>query len=281
MFTWDSISDIIYIVMSEGLSYKLEKFEGPLDLLLHLIEKDKINIYDIPIVSITRQYLEYVNGMEEADLNTMSDFLVMAATLLDIKSRMLLPKEIDPETGEEVDPRADLVQRLIEHKKMKMMAGELSELEAEAQKHLFKNPTIPKEVAKYEAPVDLDSLLKDVDLARLQEIFDFVMKRKDDRVDPVRSQFGTIRKEKISLAAKVQDLVDFATSHKKFSFRELLEAQSTKLEVVVTFLGILELTKVGLLHLSQDDLHSDMNIEVADANAVTELDLSELEDFES
>ena len=88
-----------------AISFVLEKFEGPLDLLLHLIEKNKVDIYDIPIVEITRQYLDYVNGMEKEDLNIVSDFLVMAATLLDIKSRMLLPVEAD-EGGEEEDPRA-------------------------------------------------------------------------------------------------------------------------------------------------------------------------------
>ncbi len=99
------------------ISYKLEHFEGPLDLLLHLIEKNKINIYDIPIVEITEQYLDYVNHMEKEDLNVVSEFLVMAATLLDIKARMLLPAEVDEETGEEQDPSSDLVARLLEYKK--------------------------------------------------------------------------------------------------------------------------------------------------------------------
>ena len=267
--------------MGEVISYKLDTFEGPLDLLLHLIEKDKINIYDIPIASITEQYLEYMHHMEENDLNVMSDFLVMAATLLDIKAQMLLPKEVDPETGEEVDPRAELVQRLIEHRKMKMMAGELAELEQDALKRLYKSPTIPKEVARYEEPVDLDDLLKDVNLARLQEVFDYVMKRKDDRIDPVRSQFGTIKKEKISLEAKVESLISYAKEHKSFSFRNLLEAQPTRLETVVTFLGILELTKVGLFRIAQDDPDAELKIEVADINAGEGLDLSELGDFES
>ena len=89
--------------MIEQISYKLEHFEGPLDLLLHLIEKNKVNIYDIPIAEITNQYLEYVRAMEREDLNLVSDFLVMAATLLDIKAKMLLPKEVDEE-GEEIDP---------------------------------------------------------------------------------------------------------------------------------------------------------------------------------
>lgn len=101
------------------ISYKLEKFEGPLDLLLHLIEKNKVDIYDIPIVEITKQYLDYVNQMEKEDLNIVSDFLVMAATLLDIKSRMLLP-DLETEEGEEEDLRAELVARLLEYKNISL-----------------------------------------------------------------------------------------------------------------------------------------------------------------
>ena len=104
-----------------GISYKLDIFEGPLDLLLHLIEKNKVNIYDIPIATITEQYLEYVSNMETEDLNIVSEFLVMAATLIDIKARMLLPKEVN-EDGEEEDPRAELVARLLEYKYYKYMS---------------------------------------------------------------------------------------------------------------------------------------------------------------
>ncbi len=109
-----------------GLSVRLTVFEGPLDLLLYLIEKNKIDIYDIPIVVITEQYLDYIKNMQTEDMNVMSEFLVMAATLLDIKCRMLLPKEVNEE-GEEEDPRAELVQKLLEYKMYKYMALELRE----------------------------------------------------------------------------------------------------------------------------------------------------------
>ena len=158
------------------LSYKLESFEGPLDLLLHLIEKNKVSIYDIPIVLITEQYLEYVSNMETEDLNIVSEFLVMAATLIDIKAKMLLPAEVNEE-GEEEDPRAELVARLLEYKRYRYMAGELQDMELGAERHLYKAPTIPKEVARYEAPVDLDKLLDGLTLAKLQGIFESVMKR--------------------------------------------------------------------------------------------------------
>ena len=106
-----------------AIPVKLEVFEGPLDLLLHLIEKNKIDIYDIPIVEITAQYLEYIKAMQTEDMNVMSEFLVMAATLLDIKCRMLLPKEVNEE-GEEEDPRAELVQKLLEYKMYKYISFE-------------------------------------------------------------------------------------------------------------------------------------------------------------
>ena len=105
-----------------AISVKLEAFEGPLDLLLHLIEKNKIDIYDIPIVEITAQYLDYIRQMQREDMNVMSEFLVMAATLIDIKCKMLLPKEVN-EDGEEEDPRAELVQKLLEYKMYKYMSS--------------------------------------------------------------------------------------------------------------------------------------------------------------
>ena len=105
-----------------AISVKLEAFEGPLDLLLHLIEKNKIDIYDIPIVEITAQYLDYIRQMQREDMNVMSEFLVMAATLIDIKCKMLLPKEVN-EDGEEEDPRAELVQKLLEYKRTETSEG--------------------------------------------------------------------------------------------------------------------------------------------------------------
>lgn len=266
--------------MAVSISYKLEKFEGPLDLLLHLIDKNKVDIYDIPIVEITQQYLDYMNQMDKEDLNIVSDFLVMAATLLDIKSRMLLPAPADEE-GEEEDPRAELVARLLEYKKYKMMAQELADMEENAQGLLFKAPTVPKEVAKYEPPVDLDNLLDGLTLARLQRIFESVMKRQQDKVDPIRSSFGTIKKEPVSLEDKILNVLGYARKHRSFSFRQMLERQSDKLEVVVTFLAILELMKMGKIQLTQEHTFDDMYIETLEAEGEeTELDLEEIAGLE-
>ena len=153
-----------------GIPVKLQVFEGPLDLLLHLIDKNKVNIYDIPIAMITDQYLEYVNAMDRQDLNIVSEFLVMAATLIDIKSKMLLPKQVN-EDGEEEDPRDELVKQLLEYKMYKYMSLELRDRELDAGRAMYKKPTVPEEVLQYEAPVDLDKLLEDVTLSKLNDIF--------------------------------------------------------------------------------------------------------------
>lgn len=260
------------------ISYKLEHFEGPLDLLLHLIEKNKVNIYDIPISEITNQYLDYVSKMDKEDLNLVSDFLVMAATLIDIKSRMLLPAE-EQEEEEEEDPRAELVRRLLEYKKYKYISQELAELEDEAGMHLYKIPTVPPQVSKYEPPVDLDSLLSGLTLSRLQAIFNQVMKRKEDKVDRVRSSFGTIQKEPVSLKDKITAVMAYARKNRRFSFRQMLETASDKLEVVVTFLALLELMKIGKIRLSQEKVFDDMQIETLEEEGrEEELDLDEIEE---
>lgn len=262
-----------------SISYKLEQFEGPLDLLLHLIEKNKVSIYDIPVAEITDQYLEYVSQMEREDLNVVSEFLVMAATLLDIKSRMLLPAEVNEE-GEEEDPRAELVERLLEYKMYKYMAFELKDRELDAEKVFYKNPTIPKEVARYEPPVDLDKLLDGLTLAKLQRIFESVMKRREDKVDPIRSNFGTIRQEPVSLEEKITSVMDYARKHRRFSFRAMLERQGDKLEVVVTFLAVLELMKIGKIHLTQEHLFDDMEIETLEEEGnEEELNLEDIEEL--
>lgn len=242
------------------LNVKLQVFEGPLDLLLHLIDKNKVNIYDIPIVEITNQYMEYIAEMKRQDLNVLSEFLVMAATLIDIKSKMLLPADPNAEEEEE-DPRAELVQQLLEYKMYKCMAYELKDRQIDADRVMFKAPTIPAEVAAYEEPIDLDELVSDITLAKLNEIFQSIMKKQVDKIDPVRSKFGKIQKEEVSLEEKMSFLSNYAREHKHFSFRNLLEAQASKVEIVVTFLAILELMKTGEIFISQEKIFDDIKID--------------------
>lgn len=241
------------------LTVKLQVFEGPLDLLLHLLEKNKVNIYDIPIVEITNQYLAYIGEMKRHDLNIMSEFLVMAATLIDIKSRMLLPKEETEE--EEEDPRAELVQKLLEYKMYKCMSYELKDRQMDAERVLFKVPTIPEEVRQYEEPINVEELVSNITLKKLNAIFKSIMKKQVDKIDPIRSQFGKIEKEEVSLEERMEFLEQYAMQHRNFSFRGLLEAQSSKMEVIVTFLAILELMKTGKIFISQENIFDDILIE--------------------
>lgn len=242
-----------------GIPVKLEVFEGPLDLLLHLIEKNKIDIYDIPIVEITDQYMEYIHMMEREDLNIMSEFMVMAATLLDLKCRMLLPRE-ENEDGEEEDPREELVQQLLEYKMYKYMSYELRDRMAEASRCVYKKSTMPEEVLSYREPVDLEELVGDLTLRKLQEIFKSVIRRQEEKVDPIRSTFGKIEKETVSLEDAMAELEGYAEFHKKFSFRKLLEGKRGKTQVIVTFLAILELMKTGIIRISQEKLFDDILI---------------------
>lgn len=240
------------------LTVKLQVFEGPLDLLLHLLEKNKVNIYDIPIVEITKQYMEYINEMQRQDLNVVSEFLVMAATLLDIKSKMLLPKEVSEE--QEEDPRAELVQKLLEYKMYKYMSYELKDRQVDAARTLFKEKTLPKEIQDYRPPVDMATLLGGVDLSRLQELFKTVMKRQEDKIDPVRSTFGQIEKDEVDMDGKTLYVEEYLRSHKTFSFVALLEGQRSKMEIIVTFLVVLELMKVGKISIAQEDTFKDIII---------------------
>lgn len=246
-----------------GIPVKLQVFEGPLDLLLHLIDKNKIDIYDIPIVEITNQYMEYIEEMEKEDLDIMSEFLLMAATLLDLKCKMLLPVEVNEE-GEEEDPRMELVEQLLQYKMYKYMSFELRDRQLEGESVLYKSPTIPKEVAEYMEPVNLDELLEGLNLAKLNEIFQDVMKRQEEKIDPIRSKYGKIEKEEVTLPEKLIYVEEYAKVHRHFSFRDLLKKQRSKIQIVVTFLAVLELMKVGKIHIEQEKLFDDIVITATD-----------------
>ena len=246
-----------------ALDIKLSEFEGPLDLLLHLIDKNKIDIFDIPIVEITEQYMDYLHSMEEEDLGVMSEFMVMAATLLDIKCRMLLPKEVNEE-GEEEDPREELVQKLLEYKLYKSLSYDLKDRMDSAAGHFFKEQQLPGEVLLYREPVDPQELLDGLTLEKLNEIFKSVLRRREDKVDPIRSRFGKIEKEEVSLSDKMLEMKAYAKKNRRFSYRSLLTKQSSRTQMVVTFLSILELMKMGHIHVDQETLFGDIQVEVLD-----------------
>ena len=261
--------------------YKLEQlnFDGPLDLLLKLIEKDKIDIYDIPIVRLTEQYFQYVNAMEEKDLDVMSDFLVMASILLDIKAKMLLPKEEKEDEEEEEDPRAELTARLLEYKRYKFIAHELRIYEEYAERFCYRDAELPRELKSYVPKVDLDELLDGVTIERLRQVYLKVLSRMNAAENTAQQQFfGVIKKHRISLAGCLKGMVNYARTHRHFSFRQILEGKADKTEVVVNFLAILELIRMGKVSVNQEETNADIDVEVNQDVDFEDLDLSNIED---
>ncbi|MDE6627006.1 MAG: segregation/condensation protein A [Lachnospiraceae bacterium] len=261
-----------------NIEYKLQVFEGPLDLLLHLIEKNKVDIYDIPIVIITEQYLDYVGQMQERNMDVMSEFLVMAATLIQIKSKMLLPREEKEE--EEEDPREELVRRLLEYKMYKYAALELKDMELDASRNFYKKPTIPQQVTAYKEEIDPAELVDGMTLAMLNDIFKSIMRRQVDKIDPIRSKFGTIEKEEISIEDRMVQVREELRGLRGINFRTLLETQPTRMNIIITFMSILELMKVGAIAIRQEETFGEIMIdsldelETGDEAAATEEDIT-------
>jgi len=242
-----------------SIPIKLEAFEGPLDLLLHLIDKNKINIYDIPIALITEQYLDYIRQMEAKNLDIMSEFLVMAATLVNIKSRMLLPAP-ENKDEEQTDPRQELVDRLLEYKMYKYAAEELKDKQQDASRLLYRAPSIPQEIQDYKEEVPVGELLGDLTLAKLYDIYKSIVKKQIDKIDPIRSKFGKIEKEEVNISDKFVSIQEYGLVHRKFSFRDLLKSQHSRMDVIVSFLCILELIKMGRIMIEQENLFDDISI---------------------
>ena len=164
------------------------------------------------------------------------------------------------EDGEEEDPRQELVEQLLEYKLYKYMANELKDRECDSEYTMFKESSIPDEVLEYEEPVDMDALIGDLTLKKLNVIFQDVMKRQVNKIDPVRSKFGKIQKEEVTLPDKLLFVTEYAKSHQKFSFRALLNKQSSKTQIVVTFLAILQLMKEGTISIEQEQPFDDIMI---------------------
>lgn len=244
----------------QELNVKLESYEGPFDVLFKLIEKNKIDIYDIPISQLTDQYIEYIQSMENDDMDSMSEFIVMASTLLEIKSKMLLPKEEKAEEEEE-DPREELVRRLLEYKKFKKVAEVLYEKEKTSGTSYFKDvdKTVLESVKEI-APRDINEILDGVDLNMLYSAFEEVLKRKEDKKDKIRSGFNSVQKAVFSINDKISYLSDLLVVHKRLSFREIFKRDTSKAEVVVTFLAMLELIKIKKIHVLQEAVFDEIYI---------------------
>jgi segregation and condensation protein A len=240
-------------------SVKLEFFEGPFDLLFHLIEKNEVDIYDIPIADITRQYLEYLDELRFFDIEVASEFLVMAATLLHIKSKMLLPGKSQAEHEEEADPRQQLVERLIEYKKYKDVTGELRKREEVCQKRLFREP-FP--LGDYDAH---DPFVLDVDIQDLCNAFVQAMRRYVNLYNDDYNLRKSLEKERVSLTERINHIKRIIRRAGRISFKGLVEGRATRANVVVTFLALLELVKERRIVIEQASNFADIIIQKRDS----------------
>ncbi len=229
--------------MEDLYNIKLPAFEGPLDLLLHLIKENKIDIYDIPISFITGRYLEYIGMMKELNLEIAGEFLVMAATLVQIKSKMLLPPEEAAVEGAEqmVDPRLELVQRLLEYQAYKDAASILKEREDESLRIFSREPEdIPQEEGEEAEPY-----LFDVNIFDLLGAFRKILEAAPPEV-------RTITMETLTVKDKMSVIVDLLENSESIRFEELFEGSVTRRRLIVTFLALLELLRLGLARVYQE-----------------------------
>lgn len=235
-----------------GYKVKLELFEGPLDLLLYLVRKDHLDIYDIPISQVTEQYLKYLELMKLLDLNIAGEFLVMAATLMQIKSKMLLPAE--ESTGSEEDqedPRAELVRRLLEYEKFKEIAEKLRQKESD-QREVFKRP-------KSELNIDKD-LPEEKEVYFEASIFDLINAFSRALKDIPKEVFYEVIKDEFTVEEKVHEILHLLLVKTTMQLSELFAKAKNKVEIVVTFLAILELVKMKEVIARQTELFEDIEI---------------------
>lgn len=222
----------------------IDNFTGPLDLLLHLIEKDELDIYDIPIAKITDQYLNYIQTLDHLDLDAASEFLVMAATLLAIKARMLLPKAPQIMNEEEKDPRQELVARLIEYKQFKQAAALFREKETEMGKVFVRKPDIAELLKKYgpQNPVE------NISVYDLLQAFKIILE-KNEEPEPTYE----ITKEEISIQECMDTILDKLAFNSQIVFSDLFPNRTSRLRIIVTFLALLELIKLKKISIVQKD----------------------------
>ncbi len=241
---------------------KLDIFEGPLDLLLYLIKKDEVDIHEISLEKITKQYLQYISTFRMLNIDIAAEFVLMAANLMYIKSRTLLPKSEQPpeEDGEEDDPRWDLIRQLIEYKKFKDAASFLIKREVEMEGAY----AYQAEVLKDETP----PVLAEVSIFDLIRSFQNVLKRFEEVHD-----FGSIVDDRYTVADKIELMMDTFQPGQAIKFEDLFEQATTKAEVIVTFLAVLELMKMNQFVIRQASILGEIEIErrIIGANPVSEL----------
>ncbi|WJH34239.1 segregation/condensation protein A [Paenibacillus sp. CC-CFT747] len=256
------------------VTFKLETFEGPLDLLLHLIDKSEVDIYDIPIKMITDQYMEYLGMMQELELEITSEFLVMAATLLSIKSKLLLPKppvlemEWDDYEDEGYDPRDELVQKLVEYRKFKEIADHLRDKELERSLIFTREPA---DLTPF-LPIAQENPVEGLQVADLVWAF-----RKALRKLAGRGKVAKIRRDEISVKDRMKEVVgQLKQRGGKVLFSKLFDAEITREEIVVTFLALLELMKMKRILCYQHKLFEDIVIQAREEGSIDGLAADEI-----
>jgi len=241
------------VVPDADYRIKLQVFEGPLDLLLFLIRKNELDIYDIPIESVTRQYIDALQAMQRLDLDVAGEFFVMAATLMEIKSRLLLPKgqhAVDPNAeDEEVDPRWELVHQLIQYRKFKDAAGDLAGLIETRQGNL------PRLVPAASGP-ETERRLRQVDRIELWNTFNTVLRRLAEKL-----VVGEIHDEVVTVADQMEWLLGRLPASGAITFTQLFPEGTTLRRLVATFLAMLELTRIRKVRVRQDEAFADILLE--------------------
>jgi len=234
------------------MSYKvkLEIFEGPLDLLFYLIKKSEINIHDIPISEITDQYVQYLELMQMLDLDIAGEFLVMAATLMHIKSKMLLPQEEIEQEEEEKDPRTELVEKLLEYKKFKEAAQQLKNREAHS-KEVFARPVIREPI---EDDLSEDELYFEASIFDLLSAFSKMLK------EVPKDRFYEVLKDEVTVSEKIHEIFHLLVKKPTLYFLELFGRSRSKLEIIATFLALLELIRMKEVVVKQDKVFCDIKI---------------------
>lgn len=238
---------------------KLQEFEGPLDLLLFFIKRDEIDIYDIPISKITKEFIDYLHLMKKYDLEIAGDFILMASTLMQIKVKMLLPREVN-EKGEEIDPRMDLVNALLEYKRYKEVTEEMAYLEANQKKLGFRSNFNND---SREAPEELDTLLKNITIYDLMRAFKKALEERPKEV------FHQVKKLNVSVEEQVEFILTKLETDKQISFVQLIIDMQEKIRIIVTFVALLEMVKMGRIGLRESSNFNDFEIYgVADGRSV-------------
>ena len=228
---------------NENFEVKLPLFEGPFDLLLFFIERDELDIYDIPISKITNDFLDYIHQMEQLDIELASEFILVAATLMRIKSKMLLPRPQLDEQGNEIDPREELVRHLLEYKKYKSVIDSFHKLE-ETELMKEKRGNIMKELKVLAESTNVEAELQDVTIFKLMTVFEKILKRQEaEKNKPIHQ----VIQYPYTVEAQKKHLLTELTKKPMLSFTELIEAYPTRLGVIFNFLAILEMLALQIL----------------------------------